>query len=373
MHDTMGLIVTGGANYRLNELTTTRAVAALPIGSRYRLIDFILSSMVNSGIRNVGVATEYNYSSLMDHLGSGKEWDLNRKLYGLFMLPPNMTRESVQTIKGDMDVLHGALSFLRRSKQTYVLVTMGNTICNMVFDDALEYHKTSGADITLIYNELSDEEIRDAHTDCVYEIDETGRILAIEKAPRFPKSNCVGMSMMILERLLLIELIEEAYAQGAHDLAKEVLNPHIKAMNIRGYKYEGYVGRVNSVKSYYKNNMNMLLPEVRDMLFDGKNPIYTKSKDQVPAFYSDEADVKDSLVADGCIIEGTVENSILFRGVHVKKGAVIKNSIIMQNTVVGENACLEQAVLDKECTVGNGKKLIGSDTYPIIAVKRSVI
>ena len=373
MKDTMGIIVTGGVNYRLNELTMTRAVAALPIGCRYRLIDFVLSSMVNSGIFNVGVATEYNYSSLMDHLGSGKEWDLSRKVYGLHMLPPNMTRESVQTIKGDMDVLHGALSFLRHSKQTYVLVTGGNVIANMLYDDVLDYHKKTGADITMIYNDLSDEEIDEIRNVTILEMDEVGRVTAMEKAPRFHKTNHAGMSMMILERALLIELIEEAYAQGAHDLVTEVLLPHVGAMNIRAYRYTGYVGYVSSVKSYYQNNMNMLRPEVRSALFFGEKPVYTKIKDEVSTYYGAEAKVSDSLIADGCEIEGRVENSILFRGVKVGKGAVIKNSIVMQDTVVGEGAELEQAILDKDCTVGQGKKLIGSETYPIIAVKAATI
>lgn len=373
MQDTMGIIVTGGVNYRLNELTMTRAVAALPIGCRYRLIDFVLSSMVNSGIFNVGVATEYNYSSLMDHLGSGKEWDLSRKVYGLFMLPPNMTRESVQTIKGEMDVLHGALSFLRRSKQTYVLLTGSNVICNMRYDDALEYHKETGADITMIYNDLSDEEIDEIRNVTVLELDENSRVTSMADSPRFHKSNHVSMSMMIMERALLIELIEEAYAQGAHNIITEVLLPHVGAMNIRAFRYDGYVGRVSSVKSYYQNNMNMLLPEVRNALFFGENPIYTKIKDQVYTHYGTDAKVTDSLIADGCEIEGCVENSILFRGVKVARGAHIKNSIIMQNTVVGEAAELEQAILDKDCTVGAGKKLIGSETYPIIAVKAAKI
>ena len=373
MQDTMGIIVTGGVNYRLNELTTTRAVAALPIGCRYRLIDFVLSSMVNSGIYNVGVATEYNYSSLMDHLGSGKEWDLSRRIYGLFMLPPNMTRESVQTIKGEMDVLHGALSFLRGSKQTYVLLTGGNMICNMVYDDLLDYHKKSGADITMMYNDLPDDEIDELRNVTILEIDQDNRVTALEDAPRFHKTNHVSTSMMIMERALLIELIEEAFAQGAHQLITEVLIPHINAMDIRAFKYDGYIGRVNSVKSYYQNNMNLLSREVRDTLFFGENPIYTKIKDQVYTQYKEGAKVTDSLVADGCIIEGTVENSILFRGVQVKKGAVIKNSIVMQGTLVGENAQLEQAILDKNCTVGKEKKLIGSETYPIIAVKGAII
>lgn len=373
MKDTMGIILAENADIRLNELTDIRSVAALPFAGRYRLIDFILSNMVNSGIINVGVTTLFNYSSLMDHVGSGNAWDLNRKTYGLFFLPPYIRGGNGAGLTGgSVDLLYSILTHLRRSRQTHVLIAGGNLVFNMNFDEALRFHKENKADLTVVYHKLIDNPEQLSRT-TVYEINEEGRVTGIEHNPRNPKSNFSGMDIYIVERNSLIAMIEEAHAKGNHDFIKDVLLANINSLKISAYEYKGFVGRVDSIKSYYDNSMLMLDENIRRQLFGGDNLIYTKVKDQVPTKYGENANVSDSLIADGCRIDGTVENSIIFRGVTIGKGTVVRNSIIMQNTVINENCDLENVVIDKECALHPLKRLIGQPNYPIILPKRTVI
>ncbi len=372
MKDMMGIIFADTNDIRLNELTEKRSVSALPVGGRYRLIDFILSNMVNSGIFNIGVTTQINYSSLMDHLGSGAPWDLNRKHYGLFMLPPYIRGGAGGLSAGNIDQLYGVLTFLRRSRQQYVLLSGGNIVCNFTFEEALKKHIENEADVTVIYHDEK-ERTEQLSRSTVYSVDESGRVTGIEHNARCPKTTLAGMEMFIIDRMRLIGLIEEGYANGSHDFIRDVLLTNLKRLNIYGYEYKGFVGKVDSVRSYYSVNMQMLLPEVKKELFESDDLIYTKVKDQVPTMYGESALVSDSLVADGCNIDGTVENSIIFRGVHIGRGAVVRNSIVMQNSVVENNCDIENVVIDKECTLRTGKRLIGQPNYPVILPKTTLL
>lgn len=371
MTDAMGIILTRNQDVKMNELTRVRDLAALPFAGRYRLVDFVLSNMVNSGIINVGIATHVNYSSLMDHVGSGKPWDLNRKNYGLFMLPPQV-RGSSFGVTGDVDLLHNVLTYLHRSKQKYVVLTGANIVCNMRYNDAIKFHEEKGADITVIYNEteLDDPQLKQCTT---YDVSSSGRVVEIHYNLSEPVSKNAGMDMYIIERTKLQAMIEDAYAKGSQNFINDILRTSMDHLNVYAYKYDGFVGRIDCVVSYYYNNMKMLDPAIRDEIFAGKNPIYTKVKDQVPTKYLEDAKVKNSLVADGCIIDGEVENSIIFRGVHIAKGAVVKNSIVMQNSVIQERCDLENVVIDKECTLRTGRRLVGQPTYPVIIPKRTLI
>ncbi len=370
MRDMMGIVMADGSKLSFNELTEMRSVAALPFGGRYRLIDFILSNMVNSGIINVGVATNINYSSLMDHLGSGAPWDLNRKTYGLFMLPPYV-RGSGSVRAGNIDQLYGVLTFLRRSRQQYVLLASGRIVCNMTFDEALRMHIEKEADITVVYRNNTEKDKLSASV--VYEVTEDGRVEGIEIEPHFPKSTCESMEMYIVDRLKLIEMIDEAYSRGNHDFIKDILLEKLETEKIYGYEYKGFVGKIDSVETYYKNSMMLLDENIRKELFHSENRIYTKVKDQVPTRYGESAVAEDSLIADGCVIEGTVSNSIISRGVHIRKGAVVKNSIVMQNSVVEENCELENVIVDKECTLRADKRLVGHPEHPFILPKRTLL
>ncbi len=371
MKDMMGIIFSGSNETNLNELTERRSISALPFGGRYRLIDFILSNMVNSGMVKIGVMTQINYFSLMDHLGSGAAWDLNRKHHGLFILPPYI-RGMTYVSAGNIDQLYGVLSFLRRGREQYVLLASGNIVCNMTFMEALDQHIETKSDITLIYNEVEKNE-NNLITGTICEIDDNKHITRIEQNPRVPKTNYVGMDMFIIDRLLLIDMIEEAYAVGAHDFFRDVVLSNINKLNIHGYKFDGFVGRVESIKSYYENNMHMLQKDVRHELFESEDLIYTKVKDQGPTHFGCNSSATNCLIADGCKINGIVENSIIFRGVNIENGAVVKDSIVMQNSVIEENCELENVVIDKECTLRQGKRLIGQPNYPVILPKKTLI
>ena len=373
MNSLMGIILTEDKSKHLGALTEKRAISAMPIGGRYRLIDFILSNMVNSDIDQVGIATQYNYQSLMDHIGSGKAWDLNRKNHGLFILPPFVGRENSVSGNGDLDVLYGISNFIHRSSYDYVLLTNGSIMFNINFRDMLKSHIKTGADVTIMYNteENATSEFLSRHT--VIETDKDGFVTDMVKNHHNPKSRKVSMDTYIISRSLLINIIEDCISHGEHDFVLDVLIKGLSRFKINSYEAKGFIGRVDTIESYYATNMKLLDSSVRREIFLSKNKIYTKVKDQVPTHYGDGAVVSDSLIADGCKIEGRVENSIIFRGVQIEKGAVVKNSIIMQNSIIQSNCYIENAVLDKEVIVKAGKTLTGQPSFPFVVPKTSII
>ncbi len=369
MKNAMGIILTGGNNNRLKELSSIRSTAAIPVGGKYRAIDFVLSNMVNSGITNIGVLTQYNFRSLMDHLGSGKEWDLDRKNDGLFIFPPYLS-DSSEWYRGTADAMYSNLTYLRRSTKEYVIVSVGNCVYKMNYNDMLEYHKSKNADITIAYRDMSDFYIEDLTSLGILEVDESGRVKDFEEKPSRPKGKLASIGIYILKKELLICLLEECIAHGNYDFVKDVLIKKIGVLNIYGYKFDSYWRNLSSIQMYYRCNMELLDPDVCCQLFLNGGKIYTKVKDEAPAKYNDEAEVKNSIVADGCIIEGYVENSVLFRGVTIKKGAVVKDSIIMQGSVVGENASLQYVIFDKNVEITEGKQLKGDPDWPVIVGRK---
>lgn len=373
MKDVMGLIYTAEDDAELKDLTQKRSIAAVPIWGRYRMIDFILSSMVNSGIRNVGIIARSNYGSLMDHIGQGKEWNLNRKRGGVFILPPYVRYDSRGWWKGDADALYNIMGYIRKNGQRYVLVTGSNMVCTMDYNEAFEYHVDRGSDITVIYKEEKELPVNYLKKYTLLQTDDDGRIRDIEIKPSVPKSNKIFMKMYIMDKLLLEYLVDECVAHGNSDFVKDILLNKLNTLKIYGYEYKGYLARIDCIPSFYKYNMDLLNPEVRNEIFFKNGPVYTKVKDEVPAMYSDKAQVKNSVIADGCIIQGEVEDSILFRGVKVYDGVRIKNSIIMQNAEVQENAILENVILDKDVIIRRGKRLTGQENYPVVIGKGAVI
>ncbi|MDL2258085.1 glucose-1-phosphate adenylyltransferase subunit GlgD [Eubacteriales bacterium OttesenSCG-928-K08] len=369
-----GIIYTGGDSMRLKDLAYSRSTAAVPFGGRYRCIDFIMSSMVNSGFTNVGIIAQKNYHSLMDHLGSGKEWDLNRKRDGLFMLPPFVTRDNVGLYRGTVEALKNVSGYVRRSSQRYAFVAGSYTIFNTTFNDMLEQHIKSGAEITIMCNDDgSTERPEDQYEDLRVKVDDNGRVTDMEYNPYHPTSTLRSCNVFLMEKTLLEFLVEEAVAHGKYDLSLDVLMPNVKKLRIYSYLYRGFVARLNSPNSFFASNMALLDHNVREDLFNEEHPIYTKVKDEVPARYGRGARPRNSIVADGCIIEGEVEDSILFRGVQVAKGAKVKNCILMQGTQIQENAELNYAVLDKSVIVQQGRQLSGHETFPLLIRKASMV
>lgn len=372
-NNAFGLIYTGEANARLRELTFSRSVAAVPFGGRYRVIDFLLSDMVNTGISNVGLITQRNYHSLMDHLGSGKEWDLHRKRDGLFILPPFVTKDNTGMYRGTVDAIRSVLGYVRRSTQRYVILTGSHTLYNTTYDAMLRQHIETGAEITIMYNVEREFNRADQFDDLRLTMDETGRVTDLSLDPYFPTSSFRGCDAYIMEKERLEYLVEEAASHGEYDFMRDVLVKNVDKCRIYGWRYDGYVARLDSVSTFYKHNMELLDPAIRMDLFNPRTPIYTKVKDEVPAKYTDTGRVRNSIVADGCIIEGEVENSVLFRDVHVCKGAVVRDSILMQACYVGESSTLSNVVMDKGVLILNGRNISGYKTYPVIIRKGTTV
>ncbi len=367
----MGIILTG--EDKIQPLTDIRAIQALPIAGRYRVIDFLLSNMANSGITNIGVATETNYSSLMDHIRSGKPWDLDRKNQGLNILPPNLENVSYGVIKGNVDMLAGISDYIHRSHQTYVVLSLGTNLFSIDFNKIVEAHIANQADITAVYKEMPEGDDDDLSRYTLLEMDDDGRVTDIEVRPRYPKTKTASLDLYVMEKALLESIVDECSARGDHDFIKDALVKKLAGMRVYGTEYTGYLDKIDSLGAYYRNNMRFLDADIRRELFNPANPIYTKTKDQSPTRYGSEAEVENSFISDGCNIEGTVINCVLSRGVRVKKGAVIKNSIIMQDSVIEENVELDHVVFDKEVHITKGRKLIGQEIFPLAISKGTKI
>ena len=372
MKDVMGLIYTGENDIHLGELTSMRAVAAMPIAGRYRVIDFQLSSMVHTGIKNVGIIAQKNYSSLMDHVGSGREWDLHGK-QGMVILPPFMTRDNMGVYSGLLDALRSNMNFLSRSRQEYIVLTNSHTVYNMDFSDAIRAHIERGADITMLYTRGKDAH-RGEH-DIFFTVGQDELITGMEIGASEPKGDCAAMKIYITRRELLRQLVEQGAANGLHDFERDVLQRSINEGNLRlcGYEYRGISWTIDSIQSYFSFNMAILDSDFRHQLFPAERPVYTKVRDDMPARYVEDSVCANSLVANGCIIEGTVENSVLFRGVHIAKGAVVRNCIIMQDAHVQEGAEIDHCVLDKQSVIRRNGRLIAPAAYPIVIAKNVVI
>ena len=373
MKNVMGIIYTNKDDLSLRELTNQRSVAALPLAGRYRVVDFILSSMVNSGVRNVGVIMQRNYRSLMDHLGSGKEWDLHTRNNGLFLLPPFVTQETGGEYLGVLDALRANFDYLRRSTQKLAILTNSNMVFNMNFEPMIRQHEQTDADITLLYTKVRrDMELSSAskHTHAFLNVGKDGRISDMEVNPNAANYDTMYMNVLLIKRTLLMHLVDGAAAHGEHDINRELIQPAIKSgsLKVYGYEFEGYYRRIETIKSYFRCNMDLLDYNVRQELFK-KSPVYTKTRDDVPAVYREGNNVKNSLVADGCVIEGNVENCVLFRGVHIGRNASVKNAIIMQDSEIEDSVELENVILDKNVTVRAHGRLIGQVQYPIVIGK----
>lgn len=370
-----GLIYTGEANAQLRELTFSRSVAAVPFGGRYRAIDFVLSNIVNSGITSVGLIAQRNYHSLMDHLGSGKEWDLHRKRDGLFILPPFVTKDNTGVYRGTVDAIRSVLGYVRRNSQRYVVLTGSHTIYNTDFDAMIRQHIETGADITIMYSDESgsDFDRSEQYDDLRLKVDADGKVTELTFNPLNPSTPLTGCDAYVMDKTLLEYLVEDAAAHGEYDFMQGVLIKNQQKFKFYGWRYDGYVARLNSVMQFYRHNMNLLKPDIAFDLFNPNHPIYTKVKDEVPARYIGGGNAKNSIVADGCIIEGDVENSILFRGVYIGKGARVRNSIVMQASIVNQGCDLDYMVLDKGCQVLGGRRLAGYDSYPMILRKGVVV
>jgi len=364
-NSTVGVIFSNIHDNNIPELSMHRTMASIPYGGRYRLIDFALSNMVNAGITTVGIVTKNNYQSLIDHLGSGKDWDLARKDGGIILLPP-YSDETDAPYHNRLEALKGITGFLNHRKEDYVVISDSDGVAHLDFSDIVRYHTQKGADITMAYHE-------EVGCECSYFIslqpDETGRIRQLKINPDVTDTKFNRyVNIMVMNREFLINIIQDAVTRGFSSFGKDILTKNIETMKLYGYPITGYYAGVNSLSGYFKHSMELLNRDVRAELF-GARDIYTKVRDSAPSKYSEGATVVNSLISDGCLIEGTVENCILFRGVKVGKGCVIKNSIIMQDTVIGSGVELNCVITDKNVVIRDRRRLSGCEELPYFVAK----
>lgn len=354
----------------MGELTENRTMGSVPFGGRYRLIDFTLSNLVNSGIDEVGIIAKNNYQTLMKHVGTGKEWDLSRKKGGLSIMPPYGHSET-GVYTGRLEALAGILQYIKESPAEYVVMTDCDTVGTVDYNDILKYHQSKEADITVVYQHKSVPKDQRNNT-TVFKLDENHRVYDVVKDHADSEGNAF-LDKIVMKKSLLERIVVESTGRGKTSFTEEVLQGAKDRLRIYGYNFQGYLGDIKSVEAYYRCNMDLLDPGIRMQVFPATRPVYTKVHDEVPVRYGMGAKVKNSMIADGCIIDGEVENSIIFRGVKIDKGAKVKNSIIMQGSVIGENASLDCVIADKNVIVSTSRTLVGCDTYPIVINKdRSV-
>ncbi len=365
---TLGIIFSNIHDNNMSELTSKRTVASIPFFGRYRLVDFALSNMVNSGITKVGIITKSNYQSLMDHVGSGKDWDLARHNGGLSILPPFGVKEST-LYKYRLEALKNVTDYLSKSSEEDVLMSDSDMVCNIDFKPFMDLHQKSNADITMLYVKKNMSEIPSD-----YSVLKVGKNHQVEGITYGSKEERVNMytNIILIDRMYLINLVSEAMQNGYKSLMKDVIEPNIGKRRIFAYEFKGYYEEMTSIQKYYVENMRFLKEEIRDEVFRHRN-IYTKIKDSAPTKYGRNAVVENSVIADGCIIEGEVRNSIIFRGVKVAKSCKIENSIIMQNTITGENVTLNYVITDKNVIIRDGRKLSGCETLPFFISKSTVV
>lgn len=367
----LGIIFANMHDNMVGEMTEIRSMASLPYGGRYRLIDFHLSSLVNAGVTKVGVIAKRNYQSLLDHLGSGRAWDLARKRAGLSIFPPFSSAQEEETYHGRIQALHNISRYIKLSSETYVILMDCDHVCNLDFVDLINKHTESGADVTIVTRDIIPDEDMEKNLVTLH-TDETGRVREM-LLNRFEEGCSVSMDIFVLEKNKLMELIDNAVCRMQTMFERDILMNNLDTLNVRSYPFTGFVRRVYSTKSYYEANMDLLAPANMASLFPPERPVYTKVRDEAPVRYGLDAKVKNSLVADGCVILGDVENCLLFRGVTVGKGCKLRNSIIMQDTIIGENSELNYVITDKEVVVSPGRSLMGHENYPLYIKKFSNI
>ncbi len=362
----IGVIFSNMHEENVPELVRRRTMASIPYGGRYRIVDFTLSNMVNSGITTVGLVASNNYRSLIDHIGSGKDWDLARKDGGLILLPP-FSEKNDRMYTTRLEALSSLIGFLGRRKEKYVVLSDCDGVAKFDISSIVDYHEEKNAEITLVshYGKVgnrSDFLLLNANKE--------GRVTEIKHTPRVEEGDKANIfvNLMVINRQFLLNIVEDAIAHGFTSFESDVLIKQLSTLRVYAYDFKGYYAGIDSMSAYYKHNMELLEKEVRDELFGGRD-IYTKVRDSAPSKYGDEAIVRNSLISDGCIIEGVVENSILFRGVKVAKGAVVKNSVIMQDNYIGENTSLNCVITDKNVVISDRKTLSGCNTLPYFIQK----
>ena len=364
-----GLIFANARDSMLKKLTLNRSMASVPFGARYRVIDFALSNLVNAGVTSVGIITKENYRSLMDHVGNGIAWDLDRKNGGLYLLPPYITR-NIKKYTDTVDALYGAMDYLNRCSSEYIALCDSYTLANIDISAAVKSHIEKQADITVLYSKAMLPEA--SAKKLVLTMDEDARIKKTTQTDAFDGA-AYSIGVSIIGRELLIRIIKDAYEAEVKNFEKDVIPKSLSSLKVYGFEHKGYVAILDNTHTYYQASMALLNREVRQDLFNKERPILTKTRDDMPTRYGTKSVVSNSFIADGCVIDGTVKNCVLFRGVKIEKGAVVENSILMQGTKIGANTTLDYVISDKNAVIGSDMTVKGNADNPFLIQKNQTL
>lgn len=376
MKNTLGIIIGFDSNNDLRELSEHRPVASVPFGGRYRVIDFMMSNLVNSGCYQVAVLMRDKYQSLLDHLGSGKDWDLSRKRGGMFLLPPNAFAPKssplvTENYRTSLEALGSISDMLNKNKSEHVLICSADIVANIPLDEVMKEHKKSEADVTIVCTKNSEGGAFDMFLD----LSPRHEVEDIRNGDNMGgKCKYKSMGIYIMKRKYLQSLLSDCVTHNLRSFERDAMQHVFKRGDkVHGYVFDKYSAKIENVKGYFSASMDMLDKDIRDQVFLKNRPILTKIYDEAPTYYGEDAEVSDSLIADGSRIEGTVENSIIFRGCTIAKDAVVKDSIVLPNSSIGEGVELSYVVTDKGVTVRENRKMIGGATYPVAIAKNATV
>ncbi len=360
----IGIILAGGRSDRMKELSRKRAACAMPVAGNFRGIDFALSNMEYSRVQKVAVLTQYNSRSLNEHLSSSKWWDFGRKQGGMFLFTPSFTSENGSWYRGTADAIAQNIGFLKNSHEPYVIITSGDCVYKMDYSEVLEYHVAKRADITVVCKDMpADVNVERYGT---IGMDEDGRITDFVEKPIVATSNTISCGIYVIRRRALIELLERSTEEGRFDFVQDILIRYKDVKRIYGYKFDRYWSNLASVDDYFRTNMDFLKPEVRNYFFKEYPGIRTKVEDLPPAKFNVGVNVKRSLLSSGCIVNGTVENSVLFPKVYVGNRCVIRNSLILNDVYIGDNAYIENCIVESGSTIQNNAQYKGEGEIRIV-------
>ena len=366
MKDCLGIINLDENEEKILELTAHRLLGALPIAGRYRVIDFVLSNMTNSGIENIGIFTKNKSRSLVDHLTNGRPWDLNRKKDGLRVFNFGDFNPQYDDVHNFLD----NIDFFEKSKREYVLLSPSYMVCNIDYNDLMKYHKESGNDVTVVYKNIK-QHSEDKFVDCqVLNLNENSRVIGVGENIGLKSTTNISMEMYIMKTDLFIDIVYKSIKSGMHRKVKDYINANIDSLNVGAFEFTGYLACINSIKAYFDANSDFLNEKVNKELFYSKSPIYTKPKDECATQYTECSNVVNSIIANGSYIEGTVKNCVIGRKVYIGKDTVLENCVILQNSVIGEKVSMKYVITDKGTVIRDGEEVKGLESNPVIIPKK---
>ena len=373
MNDTFAMVYAGHGNPLLGDLIAHRCVSALPLAGRYRTIDVLLSNISQSGIRDVGVIMQRNFQSLVEHIGSGDAWDLSSKRGGVALLTPFDQGLATDLYRGFGDALFAKRYYMNRQRAKYCLLLASDMVYRQDYNELLEHHIATGADMTILYSRQLKLGASDPTHLVNLTIDDEGWITSAEMGPASEEGGCYNLGATIMEKDLLIKLVEDACAEGRYDFVSDIIEPSLSARKVAAYEHTGYAGRLTTVKSYFDMTRDLRSPQVREELFYARGPVYTRVMDAPPVRYAKGCIVEDSVFGNGCDVRGRVVGSVAFRGVSIASDADVENCVIMQDSCVGEGAYLRNAIIDKDVVVEPGARLVGTPDSPAVVRKASIV